>query len=339
MKAICVTEPNKMELQELEKPEVKAADDVLVRIHASGICGSDVHVFHGTNPYAIYPRIIGHEAAGVVEAVGDGVDGLKPGDSVVLEPITYCGKCYACRVGHHNVCRELKVLGCIVDGTFREYGVFKRSQVYKFDSSKMSYVQAALCEPYTIGEQANWRGNVMEGDVVLVHGAGPIGLIVADVAHSRGATVIVSEPNEARLAMAKDFGASHQINPAKENLEKRVFDITGGEGVNVIFEAAGVPALLASATKLLSPAGRLVAMTYGAEPIPVDFRAMNAKELTILGTRHQFQKFPETIERLPSRLERVDKLTTHVFKAEEFKKAFDVLQDKTSGAGKVVITF
>lgn len=339
MKAICVTAPNKMELLELEKPQIKAPDDVLVRIHASGICGSDVHVFHGTNPYAIYPRVIGHEAAGTVEAVGDSVADLQTGDSVVFEPITYCGKCYACRVGHHNVCRELKVLGCIVDGTFREYGVFKRSQVYKFDSSKMSYIEASLCEPYTIGEQANWRGNVMPGDWVLVHGAGPIGLIVADVARSRGATVIVSEPNESRLSMAKDFGASYAINPAKKDLEKFIFGLTDGEGVNVIFEAAGIPALLSQATKLLSPAGRLVAMTFGAEPIPVDFRALNARELTILGTRHQYQKFPETIERFPTRLEQANKLITHIFKAEDFEKAFDVLQDKKSGAGKVVLTF
>lgn len=339
MKAITVIEPNRMEMSEIEKPEIQASDEVLVHIHASGICGSDVHVFHGTNPYAIYPRIIGHEAAGTIEAVGSDITDLQIGDSVVFEPITYCGKCYACRVGHHNVCRELKVLGCIVDGTFREYGVFKRSQVYKFDVTKMSYIQASVCEPYTIGEQANWRGNVMSKDLVLVHGAGPIGLIVANVAYSRGATVIVSEPNESRLSMAPDFGASYTINPAKEDLKKFVLDITNGEGVNVIFEAAGVPALLSQATDILSPAGRLVAMTFGPEPIPVDFRALNAKELTILGTRHQYQKFPETIERMPTRLAQVDKLITHVFKAEDFKEAFDVLQDKNSGAGKVILTF
>ena len=339
MKAISVVEPNHMEIIDIEKPKISAADEVLVKIHATGICGSDVHVYHGSNPYAVYPRIIGHEAAGEVEAVGNAVTGLAPGDGVVFEPITYCGKCYACRTGHHNVCRELKVLGCTVDGTFREYAVVKRTQVYRFDKSKMSYIQAAVCEPYTIGEQANWRGNVLNGDVVLVHGAGPIGLIVADVAKSRGATVIVSEPNETRLAMSPSFGADYTINPAVENLEQKIYDLTNGEGVNVIFEAAGVPALLAQSTKILSPAGRLVAMTYGPEPIPIDFRAINAKELTVLGTRHQYQKFSETVEKLPLRLDRVNKLITHIFDASEFQKAFDVLQDKHSGAGKVLLRF
>ncbi|MDD3368881.1 MAG: zinc-binding alcohol dehydrogenase family protein [Lachnospiraceae bacterium] len=339
MKAITVVEPNKVVLEEREKPKITAPDQVLVKIKAAGICGSDVHVAHGTNPYAKYPVVIGHEAAGEIEAVGEDVKDLEIGDGVVFEPITYCGKCYACRTGHHNVCKELKVLGCIVDGVFQDYFVCRRSQVYRFDKNKMSYIQAATCEPYTIGAQANWRGNVSKGDVVLVHGAGPIGLIVADVAKSRGATVIVSEPNESRLKMAKDFGADYMVNPMKEDLDQVIFEITNGEGVNVVFEAAGIPALLSHATEILSPAGRLVAMTFGKEPIPVNFKAINAKELTILGTRHQYQKFPETVENLPMRLDRVDKLITHVFTVEEYQKAFDTLADKNSGAGKVILTF
>lgn len=300
---------------------------------------SDVHVYHGSNPYAKYPVVLGHEGSGEVIAVGEGVTDLKPGASVVFEPITYCGKCYACRCGHHNVCRELKVLGCIVDGIFQEYVVMPRSQVYEYDASKMTYQQAALCEPFTIGLQANWRGDVRPGDVVLVHGGGPIGLIVANIAKSRGATVIVSEPNESRLAMAKDFGADYSINPMKEDLDAFINKLTDGEGVNVIFEAAGVPALLAHATSQLSPAGRLVAMTFGKEPIPVNFKEINAKELTILGTRHQYQKFPEVVKILPDHLKEVDEITTHVFKAEDFQKAFDTLADRNSGAGKVMLTF
>ena len=168
---------------------------------------------------------------------------------------------------------------------------------------------------------------------------GPIGLIVANIAKSRGATVIVSEPNESRLAMAKDFGADYSINPMKEDLDAFINKLTDGEGVNVIFEAAGVPALLAHATSQLSPAGRLVAMTFGKEPIPVNFKEINAKELTILGTRHQYQKFPEVVKILPDHLKEVDEITTHVFKAEDFQKAFDTLADRNSGAGKVVLTF
>ena len=125
----------------------------------------------------------------------------------------------------------------------------------------------------------------------------------------------------------------------KEDLDAFIDKLTDHEGVNVIFEAAGVPALMAHAVEQLSPAGRLVAMTFGKEPIPVNFKELNAKELTILGTRHQYQKFPETIENLPGRLDRVHKLVTHVFPASEYKKAFETLEDKNSGAGKVILTF
>lgn len=339
MKAITVLRPDKIEMLDVQKPVITEPDQVLVRICATGICGSDVHVAHGTNPYAVYPRVPGHEAAGRVERVGSGVNDLAVGDCVVFEPITYCGSCYACRLGHHNVCSKLQVLGCTADGTFREYAVVKRGQVYQYDGEKMSFIQAALCEPYTIGAQANWRGNVQPGDVVLVHGAGPIGLIVADVAKSRGATVVVSEPNENRLVMAARFGADYTVNPVRENLDALIMEVTKGDGVNVVFEAAGVPALLEHAIKILSPAGRLVALTYGDKPVALDFKAVNAKELTILGTRHQMQKFPETIRSLPQRLDRVNRLITHVFPADQFEKAFAVLADKGSGAGKVILTF
>lgn len=338
MKAITVTKPGTMELLEAEKPEITSPDQVLVKIHATGICGSDLHVYHGSNPYALYPRVIGHEAAGEIVAIGSGVTDLVPGDGVVLEPVTYCGQCYACKTGHHNVCRNLRVLGCIADGTFREYMVVPRSQVYPFDRKKLTYIEASLCEPYTIGAQATWRGQVKPGDMVLVHGAGPIGLIVADMAKDKGATVIVSEPDEARLAMAKDFGADHSINPAKDNLDDFLHELTDGEGVNVIFEAAGVPALTAHGVRLLSPAGRLVPLSFGKEPVPINFKEVNAKELTILGTRHQFQKFPQVIQLLPERLDRIHRLITHSFPFSQYEKAFALLENHNSGAGKVILT-
>ena len=148
--------------------------------------------------------------------------------------------------------------------------------------------------------------------------------------------ITVMEPGNMQMLTAEEPAIT---NPDKENLEAVVMELTSGEGVNVIFEAAGIPALLSGSTALLSPAGRLVAMTFGEEPIPINFKEVNAKELTLLGSRHQYQKFPELVEYLPSKLDHVDKLITHVFPAESFEKAFDVLADKTSGAGKVILTF
>lgn len=339
MKAVYIKEPGKLEVIDVEKPSIKKDTQVLVKITAAGICGSDIHIFHGTHAYATYPRIIGHEGCGIVEEVGSAVRDLKPGDSVIIEPITGCGTCYACRHGRYNCCPDIKVAGVHIDGVMEEYFVTERNKLYKYDPNELTPVEAATAEPYTVGAQANAQANTQPGDLVLIHGAGPIGMIICDIAEKRGATVIVSEVNEDRLKIAKDFGAKYTINPKKEDLKEAIMKITDGKGVNVVFETSGVPALTSLSVELLSPHGRLVPLTFAPEPVPINFRLMNKNELVIAGTRNQNGKFPEVVESLPSRKDRIDKLVTHVFPAEEAEKAFDTAMDKTSGSCKVVITF
>ena len=339
MKAVYIKEPGKLEVIDVEKPSIKKDTQVLVKITAAGICGSDIHIFHGTHAYATYPRIIGHEGCGIVEEVGSAVTDLKPGDSVIIEPITGCGTCYACRHGRYNCCPDIKVAGVHIDGVMEEYFVTERNKLYKYDPNELTPVEAATAEPYTVGAQANAQANTQPGDLVLIHGAGPIGMIIRDIAEKRGATVIVSEVNEDRLKIAKDFGAKYTINPKKEDLKEAIMKITDGKGVNVVFETSGVPALTSLSVELLSPHGRLVPLTFAPEPVPINFRLMNKNELVIAGTRNQNGKFPEVVESLPSRKDRIDKLVTHVFPAEEAEKAFDTAMDKTSGSCKVVITF
>lgn len=339
MKAVYIKEPGKLEVIDVEKPSIKKDTQVLVKITAAGICGSDIHIFHGTHAYATYPRIIGHEGCGIVEEVGSAVTDLKLGDSVIIEPITGCGTCYACRHGRYNCCPDIKVAGVHIDGVMEEYFVTERNKLYKYDPNELTPVEAATAEPYTVGAQANAQANTQPGDLVLIHGAGPIGMIICDIAEKRGATVIVSEVNEDRLKIAKDFGAKYTINPKKEDLKEAIMKITDGKGVNVVFETSGVPALTSLSVELLSPHGRLVPLTFAPEPVPINFRLMNKNELVIAGTRNQNGKFPEVVESLPSRKDRIDKLVTHVFPAEEAEKAFDTAMDKTSGSCKVVITF
>lgn len=339
MKAVYIKEPGKLEVIDVEKPSIKKDTQVLVKITAAGICGSDIHIFHGTHAYATYPRIIGHEGCGIVEEVGSAVTDLKPGDSVIIEPITGCGTCYACRHGRYNCCPDIKVAGVHIDGVMEEYFVTERNKLYKYDPNELTPVEAATAEPYTVGAQANAQANTQPGDLVLIHGAGPIGMIICDIAEKRGATVIVSEVNEDRLKIAKDFGAKYTINPKKEDLKEAIMKITDGKGVNVVFETSGVPALTSLSVELLSPHGRLVPLTFAPEPVPINFRLMNKNELVIAGTRNQNGKFPEVVESLPSRKDRIDKLVTHVFPAEEAEKAFDTAMDKMSGSCKVVITF
>ena len=287
MKAVYIKEPGKLEVIDVEKPSIKKDTQVLVKITAAGICGSDIHIFHGTHAYATYPRIIGHEGCGIVEEVGSAVTDLKPGDSVIIEPITGCGTCYACRHGRYNCCPDIKVAGVHIDGVMEEYFVTERNKLYKYDPNELTPVEAATAEPYTVGAQANAQANTQPGDLVLIHGAGPIGMIICDIAEKRGATVIVSEVNEDRLKIAKDFGAKYTINPKKEDLKEAIMKITDGKGVNVVFETSGVPALTSLSVELLSPHGRLVPLTFAPEPVPINFRLMNKNEL------HCWNKKPE----------------------------------------------
>ena len=158
-----------------------------------------MHIYHGTNPLATLPRVIGHEVTGQVEEVGANVQSLKPGDHVVIEPISYCGSCYACRKGRPNVCAKLSVFGVHQDGGMREYIVLPERQLHSV-SKDLPWEEAVMAEPYTIGAQAVWRGQVKKGDTVLIQGAGPIGICVLKMAKLAGAAVMMTDLNNERLA-------------------------------------------------------------------------------------------------------------------------------------------
>lgn len=338
MKAIQVVKPGDVRLIDRDIPEIREDSQVLVRVMAAGICGSDIHVLHGTNPVAVYPLVPGHEIAGVVEKTGSGVNRLKKGDHVVLEPITYCGKCYACRKGRQNVCEALRVNGAHIDGGFQEYMLAEEKQLHKIPDG-ISFPQAALIEPYTIGAQACQRGGVTAGDIVLIYGAGPIGLIALDTAKNLGAVCIVSEISPFRREMAGGFGADLIIDPQKENLENVVAKYTNNMGPNVIFEAAGGNALFEQAVRIASPAGTVVAMNLSVSPAAIAMAPIVKKELNIVGTRLQNNKFPEVISSLASKLDKINMLLTHTFDFRDFQKGFDAFEDKNFGACKIVLTF
>lgn len=338
MKALQVVKPHEMRLIEKDAPSIERDDDVLVKVRATGICGSDVHILHGTSPVATYPRVIGHEVVGEVVETGRAATALRRGDRVILEPIEYCGKCYACRQGRGNVCRELKVKGVHADGGFQEFIVARESFLHLLPQGA-TFVQSVMIEPYTIGYQSNWRADVRAGDVVLIYGAGPVGLIALDRAKELGAVCYVSDVQESRLALAADFGADGTFNPAKENVEARIVEITGGMGPNVVFDAVGIPSILAGAVRIASVAGRVVSMGFTDEPAPISMLEITKKELTVVGTRLQTKKFQEVIRDFPNRLAKVDKLITHVFPFADYEKAFGLIEAKAPNLGKIVLTY
>jgi len=337
MKAIVVEAPGRYRLKDVPPPAITRPDEVLIEVMAAGICGSDISLLGGGNPAATYPRIPGHEMTGRIIGTGSGVTRVKAGDRVIVEPIRFCGRCHACRRGRVNACRFLTVVSVHVDGGFAEYFVCPETEVHRLPDF-ISYELATAIEPCTIGAQACARGDVREGDTVLIHGAGPIGIAILDTAKRIGARVIVSEPSAPRRDAAGRFGADHLIDPGAEDVSRRVLALTEGVGPNTIFDAAGIPALLEPSLELLATAGTMVPMSFDPRLTQLSTQPLNMKELTICGTRHQSGMFPKVIAELPGRMDMLRQYVTHTFPLEQYEEAFRLFRDKQSQAVKIVLT-
>jgi 2-desacetyl-2-hydroxyethyl bacteriochlorophyllide A dehydrogenase len=338
MKAVQVKEALKLEIIEKEKPVVSEDNQVLVKVKMVGICGSDMHIYHGTNTLATLPRIIGHEITGEVEKVGVAVTGLSIGDKVVIEPIESCGKCYACRSGRRNVCHELEVYGVHREGGMQEYLVMPDYLVHKV-SNDLDWKESVLVEPFTIGAQANWRGNVQEGDTVLITGAGPIGLCCLKIAKAKGAICIITDLSDDRLEFAKSWGADLTINVGKNNVKEEVFTFTNGEGANVVIDAVCIPKTFEDAVDMVSPAGRVVVLGFDTVPSNIPQLPITKKEVTIVGSRLQTNQFPEVIKLFNEKSLGIEEMVTHQFSVDEIKEAISLIENSPNEIRKVVIAF
>ena len=268
--------------------------EVLVQVRAAGLCAGDLYIYTGKNPYISYPRIGCHEIAGKVVAHGAGVTSPAIGTRVVVEPFIGCGKCYPCRVGKPNCCVNLSIIGIHRDGGFADFVTAPATHLHAIPDG-MTDVHAAFAEPVAIGVQGCNRGQVMAADHVLVLGAGPIGLAVAEVACERGAQVLVTDLNAARLQIAADLGLA--TLPAGPDLEARVRAMTGGDGMPVVMEATGAVPAIEQAAQLVAPGGRVVILGLVGRGVPVSLPGLDftRKEMTILGSRASTGCFPEAL--------------------------------------------
>ena len=207
---------------------------------------------------------------------------VKVGDRVRVEPILYCGNCYACRQGRQNVCRSVMTAGVHFDGGMREQFLTTEDKLYILPDD-LTFHQAVLAEPYTIAVQVNQRAGTAAKDIVLIHGAGPIGIVVMDIARCLGAKCIISEVQPARLAMAKEMGADYTINPAEQNVREEVMRITNGMGPNIVIDAAGIPSVLSEAIEMVSPAGSVVNMCFSSKQVHFRMIDVISKEIRIVG--------------------------------------------------------
>ncbi|MFD2922210.1 zinc-binding alcohol dehydrogenase family protein [Halobacillus naozhouensis] len=336
MKAIQVTEPNNLRVVELEEPELSEPNDVKIRMKAMGICGSDMHILHGENPFASYPRIIGHEVSGEIIETGESVSDLAVGDKVVVEPMTACGECYACRQGRPNVCENVEVYGVHREGGGREVMVMPEHLVHRVDDS-LNWEEIALIEPFTIGAQSIYRSQVQEGDYVFLIGAGPIGLCCLKMAKQAGAHVAISDFNEKRLEFAKGWGADCVIHPQTQVVEDEIDKWTAGMGANVVIDAVGLPKTVEQAIEVTSVAARVVLLGFDQKVSEIAQVGITKKELTICGSRLQTHRFPKVIELFNSSAFDVKDLVSHQFPLSEAKDAFQLMEEAPPEVRKVII--
>jgi len=321
MKAMVITKPGQILIEERPIPEYKE-NEVLIKVKAAGICGSDAHIYYGKNAFAVYPRVVGHEFAGEIVKVGKQVKNLKQGDRVTVDPVNSCGHCYACRIGRHNVCTSLSVMGVHRDGGFREYAAANAANVYKVPE-RIPWKIAAMVEPYSIAAQVLERGRLTADDMVLICGAGPIGLIILQAAKMKGAKVAIMDVVESRLTKAKHMGADLIINSKKSDMVTELMKFTDGMGANLIFEATGNVKVLETCIKdAVSPAGRVVVLGFSTDMIQIPQVAIMSKEIEIIGTRLNNNKFAEVIEWFSKNLVQPEAILSHTFKLEELEKAF-----------------
>ena len=278
MKALVYLGPRRMELQDAPEP-TPAAGEARVRVSASAICGSDLHGFREASPRRVPPLVMGHEVVGVVDAVGDGVDGAWRGARVVAMPLVSCGACPRCREGRPNVCPTRRLMGMDFPGGFAEAFTIPATQLRR-PPDALDDLTAALAEPLANAVHVVTR-SVRAGERVLVIGAGAIGLFSARAAQLQGASmVVVTDTQPDRLRRAEGFGAQ-AVGAA--GAAEAISELTQGEGVDVVIDAAGVPATWSLGLRAVRHGGRVDVIGLGAPEGPVAYQMLVAKAVTVVG--------------------------------------------------------
>lgn len=339
MKAVLVREPFKVEITEVPTPKVQNPNEVLIKVFCGGICGSDIGIYNGTNSLATYPRIIGHEFGGEVVEIGSGVTKIKVGDKVSVDPVVSCGTCYACTHERHNVCNTLEVRGVHRDGGFSEYALVTDDVCYKIDSAKISDNILCTVEPFSIGVEVNERGNVQKDDKVLVMGSGPIGVVIMQVAKSRGAEVIMTDLVDARLDRAKALGADVVVNVSKEDLTQKVMELTNGEGMPVVVDSVCSLDSPRQAMELACPAGRVVILGLKDAPSAIPQVHITKKELDVVGSRLSNYRFPAVIEGFENGKLNPQGIITHDFHFTQVNEAIKLIVEHPEKVCKVRLNF
>ncbi|WP_302104768.1 NAD(P)-dependent alcohol dehydrogenase [Polycladomyces zharkentensis] len=341
MKAAVLKKPLEMELRELPVPKV-SGDEVLVKVMAVGVCGSDVHYYeHGRIGRHVVeqPIILGHECAGIVVATGDRVSRVKVGDRVAIEPGVTCGTCAYCKEGRYNLCPDVSFLATPpVDGAFTQYIKHREDFLYPIPDG-LSFEEAALIEPFSVGIHAARRAGLMPGSAVAIMGMGPVGLMAVVAAKAFGASLIIAtDLLSNRLVAAEKLGATHTVNILEQQPEEAIRAITGGEGVDVAFETAGHPKAIQSALASVRRGGKLAIVGLPPQDeIGLNVPMIADREVDIYGVFRYANVYPQAIRFLSSGIADVTPLITDRYPLEQTRDALERARTQKEKSLKVFV--
>jgi L-iditol 2-dehydrogenase len=341
MRALLLSEYKRIELVEFPQPE-PAPDEVLIRVKACGICGSDVHGFDGSTGRRIPPIVMGHEAAGVVERTGGSVRGLGAGDRVTFDSMVYCGECRFCRRGEVNLCDNRRVLGVSCGeyrrhGAFAEYVAVPERIAYKLPD-EVPFEHAAMVEPVSVAVHALALTPVKLGDTAVVVGTGMVGLLVVQAAKLAGCSrVIAVDTDDARLALAKKLGASDALNPNATDVPAAVRDLTAGAGADVAFEVVGASQPVETAIASVRKGGAVTLVGNLSPTVQLPLQSVVTRQVKLIGSCGSAGEYPACLDLLARGAIQVQPLISAVAPLAEGPQWFERLYAGEPGLMKVIL--
>lgn len=332
-----MTAPGVIEFRETPRP-IAAEGQVLVRIMRIGICGSDIHVYHGKHPFTRYPVTQGHEVSGRIEAVGSGVEGLSVGQKVTIEPQVCCGHCYPCTHGKYNLCEELKVMGFQTTGTASEYFTVDAAKITPLPET-MSYDEGAMIEPLAVTVHAAKRFPELKGARVAILGCGPIGILLMQSCKALGAaSVLVTDVSDYRLSVARSVGADYAVNTGETDMEQALRDAFGSDKADVIYDCAGSDITMGQAIRCARKGSTIVLVAVFSKLASVDLAVLNDHELELnTSMMYRHEDYVDAIRLVSEGKVQLRPLMSRHFAFRDYLKAYQYIDENREMTMKVII--
>ncbi len=333
-----MTAPGKIQINEVQAPGKLQSNEVLLKIQRIGVCGTDIHVYHGEHPATPYPVVQGHEYSAIVEAVGNDVKSVKPGMKATARPQLVCGECRPCKRGQYNACQELKVQGFQAPGVAQDYFVVPEDRLIVLPDS-LSLEQGAMVEPAAVGAHSTKRTSGIEGKNVVVSGAGTIGNLVAQFAKARGAKkVLITDVSNYRLEKAKECGIDETLNIMEIPFNKGVKTCFGDEGFQVGFEAAGVQDSLDVLMANVEKGGDIVILGVYAKNPSINMYFLGEHELNVFGSMmYRHEDYEAAVEMIANGKIKLEPLISKHFPFEAYLDAYKYIEEQGDKTMKVII--